>query len=75
VTAIFAEQALLPEGWQGNVRIALDGGHIAIHSVPEHHILLFDVVAPASHDFRIAVEVFSRRLTARDVKSDTRGRG
>ncbi|BAV52283.1 N-formimino-L-glutamate deiminase [Mesorhizobium loti] len=29
VTAIFAEQALLPEGWQGNVRIALDGGHIA----------------------------------------------
>lgn len=29
VTAIFAEQALLPEGWQGNVRIAFDGGRIA----------------------------------------------
>jgi len=29
VTTIFAEQALLPEGWQGNVRIALDGGRIA----------------------------------------------
>ncbi|TPK66575.1 formimidoylglutamate deiminase [Mesorhizobium sp. B2-4-19] len=29
MTAIFAEQALLPEGWQGNVRIALDGGRIA----------------------------------------------
>ena len=55
--------------------LLLDGGHIAIHSVPEHHVLLFDVVAPASHDFRKAVEVFSRRLTARDVKSDTRGRG
>ena len=29
VTAIFAEQVLLPEGWQGNVRIALDDGRIA----------------------------------------------
>ena len=29
VTAIFAEQALLPEGWQANVRIAFDGGRIA----------------------------------------------
>lgn len=28
VTAIFVEQALLPEGWQGNVRIAFDGGRI-----------------------------------------------
>ncbi|MEW6632000.1 MAG: formimidoylglutamate deiminase [Pseudomonadota bacterium] len=28
MTTIFAEQALLPEGWQGNVRIALDGGRI-----------------------------------------------
>lgn len=28
MTTIFAEQALLPEGWQGNVRIVLDGGRI-----------------------------------------------
>ncbi|RWL97213.1 formimidoylglutamate deiminase [Mesorhizobium sp.] len=28
MTAIFVEQALLPEGWQGNVRIAFDGGRI-----------------------------------------------
>lgn len=55
--------------------LLLDGAHIAIHSIPERHTLLFDAVAPASHDFRKAVEVFSRRLTARDVKSDTRGRG
>ncbi|MGE5101539.1 MAG: S-adenosylmethionine decarboxylase, partial [Deltaproteobacteria bacterium] len=55
--------------------LLLDGAHIAIHSIPERQTLLFDVVAPASHDFRKAVEVFSRRLTARDVKSDTRGRG
>lgn len=28
MTAIFAGQALLPEGWQGNVRIEFDGGRI-----------------------------------------------
>ena len=55
--------------------LLLDGAHIAIHSVPERQTLLFDIVAPASHDFRKAVEVFSRRITARDIRSDTRGRG
>ncbi|MBZ9959969.1 MULTISPECIES: formimidoylglutamate deiminase [unclassified Mesorhizobium] len=29
MTAIFAEQALLPEGWRSNVRIALGGGRVA----------------------------------------------
>ena len=29
MTAIFAEQALLPGGWHANVRIAADGGTIA----------------------------------------------
>ncbi|UCI06044.1 formimidoylglutamate deiminase [Mesorhizobium sp. B1-1-8] len=28
MTAIFAEQALLPDGWQGKVRIVFDGGRI-----------------------------------------------
>lgn len=55
--------------------LLLDGGHMVLHSLPGRQTLLFDVVAPASHDFRKAIEVFSRRLTARDVKSDTRGRG
>ena len=55
--------------------LLLDGAHIAIHSIPERQALLFDAVAPASHDFRKAVDVFSRRLTARDVRSDTRRRG
>ncbi|TIV31013.1 MAG: formimidoylglutamate deiminase, partial [Mesorhizobium sp.] len=29
MTAIFAERALLPGGWQGNVRIAFEGGRIS----------------------------------------------
>jgi S-adenosylmethionine decarboxylase len=55
--------------------LLLDGAHMVLHSLPERQTLLFDVLAPASHDFRKAVEVLSRRLTARDVRSDTRGRG
>ena len=55
--------------------LLLDGAHLAIHSIPDRQTLLFDLVAPASHDFRKAVEVFARRLTAREVKNDTRGRG
>jgi S-adenosylmethionine/arginine decarboxylase-like enzyme len=53
----------------------LDIAHLPIHSFPGRQTLLFDLVAPASHDFRKVVEVFARRLTAREVKNDTRGRG
>jgi S-adenosylmethionine/arginine decarboxylase-like enzyme len=55
--------------------VLLDQGHLSVHSVPERQTLLFDAVAPASHDFRKALDVLSRRLTARDIKTDTRGRG
>jgi S-adenosylmethionine/arginine decarboxylase-like enzyme len=55
--------------------LLLMGAHIVLHSIPERQTLLFDVVGPASHDFRKAVDVFARRLSARDIKSDTRGRG
>ena len=55
--------------------VLLDQGHLAIHSIPERQTLLFDAVAPASHDFRKALDVLSRRLSARDVSTDTPGRG
>ncbi len=55
--------------------LLLESAHIVIHTVPDRQTLLFDALGPASHDFRKALEVFSRRLTARDVKTDTRARG
>jgi len=55
--------------------LLMPSAHIALHSLPEQRTLLFDIVGPASHDFRKAMDVFARRLSARDVKSDTRGRG
>ena len=55
--------------------LLLDSAHIVIHSMPTRQTLLFDIVTPAAHDFRKAVEVLSRRLTTRDIKTVTRGRG
>lgn len=55
--------------------LLLDAAHIVIHSMPERRTLLFDIVTPAAHDFRKAVDVLSRRLTTRDIKTVTRGRG
>ena len=55
--------------------LLLDDAHLAIHTLPDKQTLLFDVVAPASHDFRKVLEVFARRLPARDIKQDTRTRG
>jgi len=55
--------------------LLLDAAHIVIHSAPGRQTLLFDIVTPATHDCRRAVEVLSRRLTTRDIKTVTRGRG
>jgi S-adenosylmethionine/arginine decarboxylase-like enzyme len=55
--------------------LLLESAHIVIHTFPDRQTLLFDALAPASHDFRKALEVFTRRLSARDVKTDTRARG
>ena len=55
--------------------LVMAGAHIALHAIPERQTLLFDGLGPASHDFRKAVDVFARRLSARTVTSETRGRG
>ena len=55
--------------------LLMAGSHLTLHAFPKGETLLLDVVGPASHDFRKAVDVFARRLSARDIKSDIRGRG
>ena len=55
--------------------LLMPSAHITLHSMPDHRTLLFDIVGPASHDFRRALDVFARRLSARDITSDIRGRG
>jgi S-adenosylmethionine/arginine decarboxylase-like enzyme len=55
--------------------LLLDGCHVTVHAYPERALLLLDVLAPAAHDARKALDVFTRRLTAREVRSDLRERG
>jgi S-adenosylmethionine/arginine decarboxylase-like enzyme len=55
--------------------LLLDGAHIVIHAFAQRRVLLFDVIAPTSHDFRKALDVFARRLTASEIHSNTRSRG
>jgi S-adenosylmethionine/arginine decarboxylase-like enzyme len=55
--------------------LALEGTHLALHSDPERGLLLLDVLAPTGLDPRTALEVFARRLTAREVRSEVRERG
>lgn len=55
--------------------LLLESGHIVVHAVPARQTLLLDVLSPASHDCRKAVDVFTRRLSSRDVKTLVRARG
>ena len=55
--------------------LLLDGCHIAVHTFPERELLLLDVLAPKTHDVTKALDVFARRLTAREIRTDVRERG
>lgn len=51
-----------------------DDCHITVHAVPERELLLLDVLAPRTIDASRAIDVFARRLTARNVHRDARDR-
>lgn len=53
----------------------LEGSHITVHTLPERGLLLLDVLAHGSHDARRAVDVFARRIDAREVRSGQHARG
>jgi S-adenosylmethionine/arginine decarboxylase-like enzyme len=53
----------------------IDGCHIVAHAFPGRGLLLLDILATAQHDTQKAVEVFTRRLGAREVRSEIRARG
>lgn len=54
--------------------LLLDGAHMAVHALPARELLLLDILAAGSYDSRKALDVFTRRLTARHVHSDCRTR-
>ncbi len=55
--------------------LLLDGCHIAVHTFPERELMLLDILSLATHDARKALDVFARRVEAREIRSETRIRG
>ena len=64
----------LPDGVVAGL-LMIDGCHIVAHAFPARELLLLDILATAQHDTQRAVEVFTRRLAPREVRSEIRARG
>jgi S-adenosylmethionine/arginine decarboxylase-like enzyme len=58
-----------------SVVLLLDDCHMIAHTFPSQHLLLLDIVTAAAHDAQKALDVFTRRLTAREVRCEKRARG
>ena len=55
--------------------LMLEECHIAVHTMPDRGLLLLDVLILATHDASKALDVFARRLGAREIRSELRERG
>lgn len=55
--------------------LLLEGGHAALHTLPERAVILVDVLAPVQFDLAPALEVFTRRLAFGDVRAERLVRG
>jgi S-adenosylmethionine/arginine decarboxylase-like enzyme len=55
--------------------LLLDDCHMSVHTFPARGLLLLDILSLSTHDGLKALDVFSRRLAAREVRSEQRSRG
>jgi S-adenosylmethionine/arginine decarboxylase-like enzyme len=55
--------------------LLLDGCHMSVHAVPDRGLLMLDVLALATYDTSKALDVFTRRLAAGEIRSEQRSRG
>jgi S-adenosylmethionine/arginine decarboxylase-like enzyme len=55
--------------------LLLEDCHMVVHTLPDRGLLLLDVLAPPTHDPRKAFEVFARRLSGAQIRSEQRPRG
>lgn len=65
---------ILPDGAVAGLFL-VDGCHMSLHAFPDRGLLLLDVLSLASHDGRKALDVFARRITAREIRTEQRARG
>jgi S-adenosylmethionine decarboxylase len=64
----------LPDGEIAAV-LFLDACHITLRTLPDRELLLLDILAPATRDSQKALDVFTRRLAPKKLRSETRTRG
>lgn len=57
------------------VVLLLDDCHITAHAFPGEGLLLLDILTVSAHDPQKALDVFTRRLSARHVRTEVRTRG
>jgi S-adenosylmethionine/arginine decarboxylase-like enzyme len=57
------------------VILPVDGCHMSIHTLPDRELAIVDVIATSQHDPQRALDVMTRRLTARTVRVERRVRG
>jgi S-adenosylmethionine decarboxylase len=58
-----------------SVFLPVDGCHMSIHTFPEQELAIVDIIAAPPHDPQRALDVMTRRLTARTVRVERRIRG
>jgi S-adenosylmethionine/arginine decarboxylase-like enzyme len=58
-----------------SVILPLDGLHMSVHTMPARELAIVDVIAIAPHDPQRALDVISRRLTAKSVRAEQQRRG
>jgi len=57
------------------VLLLLDLGHVTVHTMPARETLLLDLLVSAGRDPQKAVDVFTRKLGARESRSGRHDRG
>lgn len=55
--------------------LAADGCHFALHTFPERGLLLLDLLVPSARETEKALEVFRRKLSAKNVRTGRAERG
>jgi S-adenosylmethionine/arginine decarboxylase-like enzyme len=63
------------EGITAILLLAADGCHFAAHTFPERGLLLLDLLVPDARDTDKALDVFHRRLKAKEVRTGRVERG
>ena len=57
------------------VLLLLDLGHLTVHTMPARETLLLDLLVPAGRDPQKAVDVFIRKLGAKEARGGRHDRG